>query len=644
MVRAQSPVIRFRRKVQWKPEYWWYSPFVAQWLALMVFSTIQYNRFALTHDFALYWQAVWLIAHGHLDPYASMDLFPFLDNHFELIMWIVAPLYWIWPHASLLLYIQDIALIGAEWIAWHWIKSLIALHAIAEPGIFLGVCAALLVLNPWIPWTAATDFHSESLAALTLTGASYALYRSNRTALVIWVLLSLACGDVSAVALAAVGVAGVLTKRWKPGILIILVSLGWLELISALGANRGSILILIYGYLLPAHYIGTQMSTSLLVKSLLRRPGLALRELWRHRKNLYANISPSGAIGVFSPWVLPIFGATVIISNLSTGYLFGVPGFQNVMFYALAVVGTVQVLLYFWPKVHRRWIQRGILAIIGLNSLIWAIIWLPQIPDHWVRVSQGAAQSLQQVKEMIPASSEVIAPQGLMGRFANRQWILNMGGHNVYQYPTYTSPVYLVMAPYDGVHFSSLQTQASWLNALAHDRQAQLVYWDHNVYLWKVWAHGRSIRLPSKQTHLPAWPFNPTGGYQVVGGLPRTWYLASKNSAAGNILDRDYWREPPGDYIASVTLSGWGPASVQVWDATTGHLISEQWVPLASGRKITHTQTYFFSHSGPPHVFSGIGPWSIVPARGLYNELEIRVYAQPSSMVNVYSVGMQKKG
>lgn len=58
MVPEYSPVIRFRRKLHWKHEYWWYSPFVIQWVVLMVFSTIQYNRFALTHDFALYWQGL----------------------------------------------------------------------------------------------------------------------------------------------------------------------------------------------------------------------------------------------------------------------------------------------------------------------------------------------------------------------------------------------------------------------------------------------------------------------------------------------------------------------------------------------------------------------------------------------------------
>lgn len=643
MVPERSPVMRFRHKLHWKSAYWWYSPFVLQWIGLIVFSTIQYHRFALTHDFSLYWQAVWLIAHGHLNPYASMDLFPFVDNHFEIIMWPIAFLYWIWPHASLLLYVQDIALIGAECIAWTWIKSLVSSRNVQESWLFLGMCVGLLVLNPWVAWTAATDFHSESLVALTVTGAAYALYRRNATALIIWAALSLASGDVAAVTLAAVGLSGILTKRWKSGLIIVIVSVGWLEMISALGANRGSILILIYGYLLSPHYHGIQMTTGQLVKSLIENPALALRELWRHRLNLYANTSPSGLIGIFSPWTLPIFGATIIISNLSTGYLFGVPGFQNIMFYALGVVGTAQVILYIYPKIRRRWIRLGILAIIGSNSLVWAIVWLPQIPGHWVRVTQGAAQSLQEVKDMIPTKDEVIAPQGLMGRFANRQWLFNMGGHTVYRYPAHTSTVYLVMAPYDGVHFSSLQTQASWLNALAHNNQAQLVFRNHNVYLWKVLSHGHQIQLPGKQSHLPAWPFNPTGGYQVVGGPPRRWYLASKNSHAGNILDRDYWREPMGSYQSSVTLSSWGPTSIQVWDATTGNLLAQREIPSTNGHKVTFHAPLAFYQAGLPHVFSGWTLWRIVPARGLYNELEIRVYAKPKSMVNVYAVSLQRK-
>lgn len=635
-------LIKFPVKLGWKLEYWWYVPIAVQFIALIAFSTYQYNRFALTHDFSLYWQAVWLIAHGHLDPYSSMDLFPFLDNHFELIIWPLGALYWIWPHASLLLYLQDMCLVGAEYIAWRW--SLALLNSTSQNHTWLRVTIiGLLTLNPWIPWTAATDFHSESIAALTIIGAAYAVYRRNTLAILIWSSFSLACGDVAAVVLAAVGISAMLTKRLATGSILTAISVAWLLLISALGANKGSILILIYGYLLPTHYHGAQMSTTLLVRSLVTRPGLALRELWRHRVNLYANAAPSGLIGVLSYWSLPMYLSTVVIANLSNGYLFGVPGFQNVTYYALGVVGTSHVLSWIWPRLRWPILRRGLAMLLLANSILWAGIWMPQIPNHWVRVSRNSANALKHAYTSIPATAEVIAPQGLMGRFAGRRWLYNMGAHKVFRYPAKTNPTYIVMSPYQSVHFSSIQTQATWLNALAQNPRAKLIYYHNGVYLWKVAPAKGLIALPTKRNILPAWPFQPTGGLQVISGPPANWHVASKNGDVGNVLDRDYWREPIGRFTASITLASWSPTIIQVWDVTSGTLLAQRAIPATDGKRSTYRTPVVYSHQGRPNIFSGWAVWQIQPARSLHNQLEIRLYSGHGGIVNVYRVGLQPR-
>ena len=249
MVPELSPVIRFRRKLHWKAAYWWYSPLVAQWLGMIVFSTIQFNRFALTHDFAAYWQAIWLIAHGHWNPYSTVMGYPFLDNHFELIVYLIAPLVWLWPHASLLLYIQDTALISAEWIAWIWITaSASSLERLPRNTLkTLGIC--LLVLNPWTYWTSAFDFHTESLMALTIIGAAYALWRRNSRALTLWVGLTLLAGDVAALLVVGLGLTALLRREWRTSLSLVASGMTWLLIIGAIGANQGSVLLGSYGYL-----------------------------------------------------------------------------------------------------------------------------------------------------------------------------------------------------------------------------------------------------------------------------------------------------------------------------------------------------------------------------------------------------------
>ena len=61
-----------------------------QLLGMLVFTTIQYDRFNLTTDFAAYSQAWSAIAHGHLNPYSTAFGQPFWRNDFELLMWPMA--------------------------------------------------------------------------------------------------------------------------------------------------------------------------------------------------------------------------------------------------------------------------------------------------------------------------------------------------------------------------------------------------------------------------------------------------------------------------------------------------------------------------------------------------------------------------
>ena len=87
-------------------------------------STLLYQHFALTPDFAQYHQAWYLIAHGHLNPYDTVGNFTFWQNHAEFIMWPLALLYWIFPSGLQLLWLQDIGVVGAELVAFLWLCQL----------------------------------------------------------------------------------------------------------------------------------------------------------------------------------------------------------------------------------------------------------------------------------------------------------------------------------------------------------------------------------------------------------------------------------------------------------------------------------------------------------------------------------------
>ena len=640
-------VVKFRRKAEWKPAYWWYAPLGAQLVAMLAFSTWQASRFALTHDFALYWQAVWLIAHGHLNPYSTIGGFPYLDNHFELIMWPTSFLYWLWPRPTLLLYLQDGALAGTGFIAWVWMRAIIA-HASARTQTWLKITSlALVVLNPWLYWSAAFDFHSESFVALTITGVAYAIWRHNGRMVMLWAALTLLCGDVAAVALFAIGLTGLWRKQWRTAIGLGLVSLVWLEIISLLHGNRGSSLNALYGYLVPAGSSGQHLSVATVGELILRHPRTAITELWHHATNVYANVGPAGFAGAVTPWALPLFLATVIVSNLATGYDFGVPGFQSVMVYALLAVGTMMVLVWVSRRTPR-WLTIGLTALVLANSFAWAAAWLTQLPGHWVRVSSATASNLSIDLAQIPNHAELLVNQAIAGRFAGRRWVQGIGNSPVgSRFKVHTDPFYVVIAPYGGVHYLSVRAQASILNQLAHDPHATLVDFGAHTYLWRVHQPvGSTFTLDAaQQTNLPAWAFGSQTGTPVVGSAPKNWYVTVTTLGhSGDVLDQAYWRVAPGLFRATVSYASWGPVWLQVWDATTGRIVAQREVPSTAGRKVTTQFPVPFTpgYVGQPHVYAGWGLWRVHAATGhRRNQLEIRVNAQAASMVNVYAVGLQ---
>src|ERR1700716_1605830 len=91
---------------------------------LLVRSQHQYRAFNLSVDFALFFQAWHQIARGHLNPYLSPYAVSFWRSHFELIMWPLAPLYWLnRADGRTLLYLQDLAIVGAEAIGFAWVVA-----------------------------------------------------------------------------------------------------------------------------------------------------------------------------------------------------------------------------------------------------------------------------------------------------------------------------------------------------------------------------------------------------------------------------------------------------------------------------------------------------------------------------------------
>ena len=175
----------------------------AQLIGLLIWSAHVASRDAMTWDFAAYYQPWWAIAHGHLNPAATVmpGGYAFWRNDGEFIIWLLAPFYWLFPnHVLGFWWIQDVALVGITAACYRWIGELLPwdtsrpLSGNLVPVLGWMLTVLLLVLNPWIYWSATFAVQMEPFGVLFAVLALRALM-SGRRSVWLWSALGALCGS-----------------------------------------------------------------------------------------------------------------------------------------------------------------------------------------------------------------------------------------------------------------------------------------------------------------------------------------------------------------------------------------------------------------------------------------------------------------
>ena len=631
---AAEPLVRVRRVG--------YAVLAVQLGCICAWSAVLYHRYALTFDFAVYHQPWYLIAHGDLDPYSSVSKLPFWRNDAEFALWPLAAVYWVWPHDVVLLWAQDAGVVAAEALAFGWLCDLAGRWRTGRDAALLaGTGLILLAASPWIWWAVSFDYHEECLAIpfAVLLARDLA---TGRRRMWLWLVPILAAGAPAATYVVGVGLGGVVAGRRRArlaGALLAGSGIAYSALIVVLHADAGAPLARHYGYLV-AGAAGSQLTAGGLVKGLARHPLSLVRALWAKRVDVLANLVPAGLLGLGYLRLLPLMLVVLLANTLSSGARFAEPLFQALPVYVLLPVGSVAVLA--WLAARHRRTALVLAGLLVVQALGWAAVWGPRTPLQWLRVSRPAAATLAAVQARIPAAAEVIASQGVVGRFSGRAQVHELA--HTGSTPITSPDVWFVITPSAGVELEPVASALALIGKLAGPLHATLVAHGHGVWAfrWHPPSGAATLRIPDGSAGLPAWAA-PGTARAVLAGPPSSWHAAS-SGAAGYVADGLAWQEPVGRYQAAVTLSASGPVNVEVWNDNGGVLLARRTIPATSGTQ-TETMPVVAPVSYQVRSYSGWGPFRaefVPPPPG--QRLEIRVWAPRGTAVSVYQARLIPAG
>jgi hypothetical protein len=650
-----------------------------QLVAMFFLSWVIYHRWSNTWDFAIRYQGWWGISHGNLNPYASVAGRYFVQDHFELINWPLAPISLLWPHGLWPLWIQDLMVVGGEVGA-----VLIVADSVRSgrwksrvPG-WTAVClvALMLVANPWIYDSIAFDFHYQVLgAACFALLACREMIRGSRWQLLLWAVLCLLCGDIASTYLAAVGVAGIIAggKQRRRGLALVGMGLAWYALSDLAGGNQGSSIAGHYGYL-----VGAARTASLtpigLAKGLLLHPERGLGRLWAHRLDLWGYAASAGLIGLLTPWaIVPLlvlleigltggttaagsayqsFGAVLFLIPLSVLALGGVgrEGHETAISASLRLFRrpirrwqrASHRLRRLWIEDRRRAIAYAGAAILAVNAIGWGVVWIPQVPSEWIRVSAATSSALDAANVVIPPTAEVVASQGIIGRFADRQWLYRITGDALI--PLRTPTIYFVVLPNAGIESLSVQTSQGIIGQLAGPLHARLLIARDGVWVFALRRppDRTVVQFASTYDSLPAWVGRSNTGRRILSGPETDWHMAKTSERAGYVLFGTEWDENPGTYRMTTTIADTASVNLEVWDSSAHVVISRQQLLPTRGFETVET-TFKLKKVNQLQPFGGIGPFRYLPTSSpLGDRIEVRIWSGAGpTQVSVYTIEMQ---
>ncbi|CAN5479191.1 DUF2079 domain-containing protein [soil metagenome] len=248
---------------QW-PSWHLFALIAGSAIVLFIGAALRHHAFRSgAMDLGFFDQLTYLISRG-LPPVSSIVGFHLLSDHAAYMLYLIAPLYWLWPNAHVLLLVQAVALASGAYPIYRIavIKGLDNRHALALAVAYL-MYPVVLAVNLF-------DFHPEVISVIAILFAVLAALRKLTIDFVIAVLLALGGKEIISLTVVAMGVwLALFERRRLQGAIAIVMGAAWFAfatqwLIPHFGAGKEASGVRFFLYL--------GSSVSEIVKNLVLQP------------------------------------------------------------------------------------------------------------------------------------------------------------------------------------------------------------------------------------------------------------------------------------------------------------------------------------------------------------------------------------
>lgn len=396
----------------------------AAWMSRVVFDTFErMESGGGGFDLGIFDQATWLISRGHT-PFVTTRGLHILADHFSAILYLLAPLYWLWDSPKVLLTAQTVALaLGALPL------YAIARHRLQSPllGLAFGV---VYLLHPVVQNAGAAEFHPDTFATPLLLAAFW--FWTQKKWLPYFAALVLMAGtkEIAGFAIALLGVyiccfdrrIGALTIAL--GIVSIVVALVTVRFFNGGAPSAYFWLYGQYGHDLPS-----------VVAYILGHP----LEIWHDlnqpekRHYLFALLQPLLFLPLLAPEILLLTVPLLLANVLSRrdAMYHADTGYYSALLLPFLLVASVVA----FERLQRR--GDFVRQAVGVNLVLWAAfafsggilwrgraVWSPSLSPARVQQNERLEETRALIAQ-IPASAAVSANTAIVPLMAHRRAIYN---------------------------------------------------------------------------------------------------------------------------------------------------------------------------------------------------------------------------